>query len=58
MLNQLEIEYIDYLERKLNDVEEDLFNIEQSYMDLQSDYEYETRNSKPSLLKTLIAESK
>ena len=58
MLTQQESEYIDYLERKLNEVEEDLINVEQSYLDLQADYEHKTENSKPSLLKTLIAESK
>ena len=58
MLNQQESEYIDYLERKLNEVEEDLYNVEQSYLDLQADYECKTGNSKPTLLKTLIAESK
>ena len=58
MLSQLENEYIDYLERKLDDVTEDLTNIEKSYFDLQTDYEDKTQNSKPSLLKTLIAESR
>lgn len=58
MLSKLENEYIDYLERKLDDVEEDLTNIEKSYFDLQADYEDKTQSSKPSLLKTLIAESK
>ena len=58
MLTQQEREYIDYLEQKLNEVEEDLYNVEQSYLDLQVDYERKTGNSKPTLLKTLIAESK
>ena len=58
MLRQITIEYIDYLERKLDDVTEDLTNIEKSYFDLQADYGDKTQNSKPSLLKTLIAESK
>ena len=58
MVTKQESEYIDYLERKLNEVEDDLINVEQSYLDLQTDYEHKTRNSEPSLLKTLIAESK
>ena len=58
MLTKLESEYADYIEQKLNEIEEDLFNIEQSYLDLQADYEHRTQNSEPSLLKTLIAESK
>lgn len=58
MLTQQESEYIDYLERKLDDITEDLTNIEKSYFDLQADYEDKTQNSNPSLLKTLIAESK
>lgn len=54
-MNQLES---DYIEQKLNEVEEDLIRIEQSYLDLQAYCSLITQNSKPTLLKTLIAESK
>lgn len=59
VLNHLKQEsaYINHLEQKLNEAEEDLTHIEQSYADLHADYLLKTRNSKPSLLKTLIAES-
>lgn len=59
VLNHLKQEsaYINHLEQKLNEAEEDLTHIEQSYADLYADYLLKTRNSKPSLLKTLIAES-
>ena len=59
VLNHLKQEsaYINHLEQKLNEAEEDLTHIEQSYEDLYADYLLKTRNSKPSLLKTLIAES-
>lgn len=59
VLNHLKQEsaYINHLEQKLNEAEEDLTHIEQSYADLHADYLLKTRNSKPSLLKTLIVES-
>lgn len=59
VLNHLKQEsaYINHLEQKLNEAEEDLTHIEQSYADLYADYLLKTQNSKPSLLKTLIAES-
>lgn len=59
VLNHLKQEsaYINHLEQKLNEAEEDLTHIEQSYADLHADYLLKTRNPKPSLLKTLIAES-
>lgn len=59
VLNHLKQEsaYINHLEQKLNEAEEDLTHIEQSYLDLYADYLLKTQNSKPSLLKTLIAES-
>ena len=57
VLNHLKQEsaYINHLEQKLNEAEEDLTHIEQSYVDLYADYLLKTQNSKPSLLKTLIA---
>ena len=59
VLNHLKQEsaYINHLEQKLNEAEEDLTHIEQSYEDLYADYLLKTQNSKPSLLKTLIVES-
>lgn len=65
MKNQLKNEYIVYLEQKLNEaekelneIEDELTHIEQAYADLFADYLLKTQSSKPSLLKTLIAESK
>lgn len=72
MIKQQESEYTKLLKQKLNEAEknlaqieqayedlyEDLTRIEQAYEDLFADYLLKTQSSKPSLLKTLIAESK